>query len=184
MRHCSDARGRSPLPECGHLAGAAWRLCYGVSVLLSASCHQLHNLSFVTAVIGEVGVVPDSRGTRLYGDGARYMVPGHPLPNVGLWQEPQQLAGALIAVSTRMRVRRYLELGIYTAWSTCLISAYFTRVAAAARAASDWAAGWAAGWAAADWAAAVVAAVSTLSPSTSLPRWSMVPPARCSTFST
>ena len=35
---------------------------------------------------------------------------------------------ALGAVARKMRIRRYLELGIYTAWSTTTIVAFFTRV--------------------------------------------------------
>lgn len=132
LPHCTDdAQRRPPLPPCKELSGAPLRLCRGVALFLSASCAELANHTYVTNTIGSIGVVPDSRGSRLYGQGAKHIVPGHARPNVGLWQEPQQLASALIAIASRVRVRRYLELGVYTAWSTCAISAFFTRASGA-----------------------------------------------------
>ena len=42
-------------------------------------------------------------------------------------QQPEQLAAALVAVSRRTRIVRYLEVGVYTAWSTCTIAAFLSR---------------------------------------------------------
>jgi hypothetical protein len=106
------------------------RLCLGVKALLSASCEQLGNSSFMREAIGAIGMVPDSRHDRLYGAAAKYMVHSS-LPNAGLWQDPQQLAVALIELAARnSHVGSYVEVGVYTAWSTCTIAAYFTRAAA------------------------------------------------------
>ena len=111
MRSCSDA-ALPPLPDCNGLDAAHDRLCRGVRSILGGSCAALTNISRLATVIAEIGVVPDSRGQHLYGAGAKQMVrsPGG-VPNVGLWQEPLQLAAALIEVATSRTVHRYVEVG-------------------------------------------------------------------------
>lgn len=127
LPHCTDARRSPSIPSCLEVTGFSLRLCNGVVAILLASCAELGNHTRLTEIVGAIGSVPDTRGSKLYGINSKYMVP-HSLPNVGLWQEAPQLASALGAVARKMRVRRYLELGIYTAWSTVTIAAFFTRV--------------------------------------------------------
>lgn len=133
LPHCRDVDAlpstRIPAP-CHGLQKSdrhAFRLCHGVAAILRAPCADLANLTFMTAAVGAIGMVPDTRGKQLYGNDAKYMVHAG-APSVGLWQEPRQLAAALISVAHRIHVRRYVEIGIYTAWSTCTIAAYLARV--------------------------------------------------------
>ena len=103
---CSDTP--IPLPEvCSKFpptAAHSYNLCVGLKKILSAPCSALYNHTFLESAIATVGVVPDTREERLYGESAKHMVKGlygsqHYKPNVGLWQEPQQLAAALIAAA-------------------------------------------------------------------------------------
>ena len=136
LTSCSDTP--IPLPEvCSKFpptAAHSYNLCVGLKKILSAPCSALYNHTFLESAIATVGVVPDTREERLYGESAKHMVKGlygsqHYKPNVGLWQEPQQLAAALIAAAKHLKdVTRYVEVGFYTAWSTCVIAAYFNRL--------------------------------------------------------
>ena len=40
---------------------------------------------------------------------------------VGVWQNPEQLAEALLHVGATLRVRRYLEVGVFSGW-TCAVA--------------------------------------------------------------
>ena len=94
LPHCRDDSAQLSLPSCtgadldGRAAALEGRLCKGIRALLSSTCAQLSNVTYVYAAIGDVGMVPDSRRERLYGDAARYMVKS-PIPNAGLWQDPR-----------------------------------------------------------------------------------------------
>ena len=50
------------------------------------------------------------------------------LTQVGLWQNPMQIAAALIHVGSRVAVHRYIEVGVYTAWTCGFVSTFLRRV--------------------------------------------------------
>jgi len=89
-------------------------------------------VSFVRSLVEEVGLTPDGRGAQLYGrEAAKKMVQAPTSAarkKVGLWQNPQQIAAALVHVGSRVAVHRYIEVGVYTAWTCCFVSAYLRRV--------------------------------------------------------
>jgi hypothetical protein len=101
------------------------RLCEGVQIMLRANCSQLGSLDFMIDVIERIGLVNDARGARLYGPASKYMI--HGSGRAGLWQEPQQIAKAMISVAQRVRVQRYVEVGVFTAWTTTVVAAYMSR---------------------------------------------------------
>jgi len=47
----------------------------------------------------------------------------------GLWQDPTQLAAALLQLgSSRKEIRTYVEVGCFTAWTTAVVATYLQRV--------------------------------------------------------
>jgi hypothetical protein len=46
----------------------------------------------------------------------------------GLWQDPKQLASALIEATAHGEVLSYVELGVHTAWTACTVGAYLSRM--------------------------------------------------------
>lgn len=111
-----------------HSGKAHPRLCAGLLTILSANCSSLNSLPYLTGVIEQIGLVNDARGVRLYGTQSVHRIAGAST-RAGLWQEPQQIAGAMIAVGRKLSpVRRYVEVGVYTAWTTTVMATYLQRV--------------------------------------------------------
>lgn len=109
------------------------RLCLGVDRVLRASCHELLDETFLADVVRAIGLAPNWRGARIYGfEAAAAFPPRGAAPGAGLFQLPQQLAAALVHLST-MRIGSYLELGVYTGWTACLVVAYLSRWAPSSR---------------------------------------------------
>ena len=100
-------------------------LCAGVGGILAASCNKLSNHTWLTSAIGAIGLVPDTRRERLYGDAAVHMVSNR---RAGLWQDPKQLASALIEATAHGEILNYVELGVHTAWTACTVGAYLSRL--------------------------------------------------------
>lgn len=91
---------------------------------------MLVNASFLANVVRSIGLVRDSRNTRLYGRESQHQVGQHQADadsqHQGLYQDPLQI-GAAMAYLARQRVRTYLELGVWSAWTTVLMSAHLSR---------------------------------------------------------
>ena len=116
---------------CATVQGAATWLCSGLLRMQRASCEQLGSVDFLKAIVLQVGLKPDGRAEKLYGNASRSMVVVHGKSakgKVGLWQSPDQIAAALIHVGSRVDVSRYIEVGVYTAWTCSFVSAYLRRV--------------------------------------------------------
>lgn len=133
LARCSDDRPPAPAvcPPDAHP-----RLCAGVRLLQRANCAELADAEFLATAIETVGLVPDFRAKQLYGPAAKHMVDNCAKQTlstcwklrVGLWQNPRQLAEAMVHVGTRLRVSTYLEVGVYAAWTCTVISAYLGRI--------------------------------------------------------
>ena len=111
--------------------GAAGGLCAGLVRIQRATCAELASHSFMMSVVEQIGLTPDSRGKQLYGNSSKAIVEVHGKAargKVGLWQSPAQIAAALIYVGSRAEVRRYIEVGVYTAWTCSFVSTYLRRV--------------------------------------------------------
>lgn len=102
---------------CDRVQGAARWLCNGAMHLQRATCAQLADHAFMRAAVESVGLTPDARGSALYGNASHHMVEVHGTAarkKVGLWQNPTQLAAALIHIGSHVPVHRYIEVGVYT----------------------------------------------------------------------
>lgn len=121
------------LKACGGVDSSnAARLCTAVTTILEkASCEELASQEYLVHLIEKVGLSGDLRKERLYGQSLKYMrrIGSHS----GLWQDPQQIAGALLNLGLHARRAppptpfSYVEVGVFTAWSCCIISAYLRR---------------------------------------------------------
>lgn len=109
------------------------RLCAGLARISAAPCNLLQNASFVADVVRAIGLVNDPRGCALYGahDCMHVVNDGHGT-TAGVYQSPNQIAKALIALS-RLGIATYLEVGIHAAWTTALMTAYLDRFAVGLR---------------------------------------------------
>ena len=129
-------------------------LCRGVELLLHNGSAQLHDVHYVADVIRRIGLYRDPRGVRFYGVESEHQSvirqPGA-LPDwqnskthgtssgayenyEGIWQEPVQLASALVHLARIAPLGghiSYLDLGVWTGWSTCFVAAYLMRISAA-----------------------------------------------------
>jgi hypothetical protein len=131
---CQPPLTLSPPMQCAEHTNMG-ALCQAVTtILVDASCEELHSQPFVQRLIEKVGLVGDLRRERIYGAAAKHMrrMGSHS----GLWQDPQQISRALIVLGEVRRRDptvpfRYVEVGVYTAWTCCLVSAYLRRVAGA-----------------------------------------------------
>ena len=114
--------GAHKLPRC------TGRLCDGVRHLLTARCDQLGELDFVAELVRAVGLVPDFRGCRLYGQECGAAVPGHDAVRnqLGMYQDPVQL-GSVLRFLRSLGVETYLEVGINGGWTSCFVAAYLLR---------------------------------------------------------
>lgn len=132
MSHSGRSCGhRVQLPANVHCGGQTQqRLCRGVQRILQASCTELRDESFLADTIRCIGLSPSVRGCRLYGRECKHMIRdsdgGDSTIAVGVYQQPVQLAAALIQLS-RLRASTYAELGIFAGWTTAVLSAYLTR---------------------------------------------------------
>ena len=122
---------RVQLPANVHCGGQTQqRLCRGVQRILQASCMELRDESFLADTIRGIGLTPSVRGCRLYGRECKHMIRdsdgGDSTIAVGVYQQPVQLAAALIQLS-RLHASTYAELGIFAGWTTAVLSAYLTR---------------------------------------------------------
>jgi len=128
---CVDGDPQQVSLSCTQIAGAAAGLCAGLLRIQQASCAQLSDHAFVQSLVERVGLTPDGRGSALYGKAAASIVPVHGKSakhKVGLWQNPMQIAAALIHVGSRVAVHRYIEVGVYTAWTCGFVSTFLRRV--------------------------------------------------------
>jgi len=128
MPSCLPARHLDCLTDASSQPTDRGRLCAGVARILAASCEDLMSVDWLTEAIGRIGLVPDTRHSRLYGSAASYMVGS---TKAGLWQDPRQLATALLEATAHHQAQSYLEIGVYTAWTTCVNSGYLARMASA-----------------------------------------------------
>jgi len=104
---------------------AQGRLCSGMRQLLVADCAQLVNQSFLEEQICAVGLADlKERSPGVYGPATLRCI----VAEGGLAQQPEQLASALVHLS-RLRIRSYLELGIFSGFTSTLISTYLRRFA-------------------------------------------------------
>ena len=120
---------------------AARSLCRGIQAVLTASCAELSQVSFVRTTIEAVGLNGNKMSSkdveRTFGKELARRSVWNRNKLEGLWQDPLQLASALVHISqhsdmlaetdVRGGVSRYVEVGVYTAWTTCLIGAYARR---------------------------------------------------------
>jgi len=111
-------------------------LCAGVVRIQSARCAELSEVAFLQSVIEHVGLTKDKRAEWLYGSAAQFMIKStgsdKRYMRGGLWQEPLQLAPALAAIgalAAKEPIRSYVEVGVFSAWTCVLVSAYLRRFA-------------------------------------------------------
>ena len=126
--------------SCG---GHPWvQLCQGVATIGSTPQLELRNVDVLRRILLQIGLVPDSRGATIYGGAADYMIRLNQRTNaslatiqtdwrnkygaqtVGLWQDPLQIASALVFLGKSVNIRRYMEVGVWSAWTTAVIAAY------------------------------------------------------------
>ena len=135
--HRGSALLRQPPCKCraadtSSCSAVSTRLCVGLAMIFNASCEQLGSVPFMVSVVTQIGLVPDSRGPQLYGKYLPAMLNGRVYGGrVGLWQNPEQLAAALVYVARAQEpTHSYVEVGVYSMWTHCLLAAYLQRAAA------------------------------------------------------
>jgi len=109
-------------------------LCLGVASILNATCAELLDEEFLQQVARRVGLVNDFRGARIFGAEAKHMrraaTKTEKGKRPGMFQDPHQLAAALVHLGrSPIPIRTYLELGVLSAWSNAIISAFLKRKA-------------------------------------------------------
>jgi hypothetical protein len=117
--------------ESGHHAKRISTLHEGLRQIQLASCDMLRSHEFMQSAIEHIGLKHDARGKALYGNASRHMLerPSPWSPQLGLWQDPSQLAAALVQLGSSQReVRSYIEIGCATGWTACVLAAYMQRV--------------------------------------------------------
>ena len=135
LRYCTE-EDRLPEVNCG-LLHHRWynyvdhvkpRLCAAVNAMRAASCAQLGSVSFVQALVERAGLFGNrgSSSVHVYGPAAVHTI--HGAGPSGLWQDPLQLATALIYLGARVDVRTYVEYGVWSCWTATFVSAYLQRV--------------------------------------------------------
>jgi hypothetical protein len=108
----------------------AQHLCHGLRRIQHATCADLSRHSFVQEAIGKIGLTWDGRKADLYGtSGLQHMLPRPFMGHTGLWQDPSQLAAALLSLGASVReIRTYAEVGCFTAWTSAVVATYLQRV--------------------------------------------------------
>jgi hypothetical protein len=131
---CLDVSILPPL-SCATITGAALLLCRGAQRIRASSCASLRDVRHVKSIIEGIGLVPDARGAWLYGSASRFQVnaSGWGATRVGLWQDPLQIAAALVHLARSSgtlipHIRTYAEVGVYTAWTCVVVSAFLARI--------------------------------------------------------
>ena len=128
LRNCIDA---PVVPYSSFGCEANTRLCRGVyTILHNASCGELGSLPFLVSLIERIGLAGDLRGHVIYGPKSKSM--NRPGSRSGLWQDPTQIASAILRLGSRLRrepqaLFRYVEVGVFTAWTSCVVAAYLRR---------------------------------------------------------
>ena len=123
---CSDHQVLMPHIACDQLEEP--HLCRSaVRIGRNATCAQLGSLSFLAETIESLGLSATGRGCRLYGPACASMViePNKTGTN-GVFQEPRQFASTLLGLRG-LQVSTYMEVGIHTAWTMCIIASYLSR---------------------------------------------------------
>ena len=119
------------------------RQCRGIQRILDASCSQLGSVAYLESVILDVGLMGGTETTTtllsMYGPQNLRAVYRQDNEH-GLWQDPWQLAHAFTAIGEALvdsdaqgAVSRYIEIGVYTGWTTCLVAAFVRRMTGRAR---------------------------------------------------
>ena len=134
---CTPPRALSPPLSC-NTGTANGALCAAiVTIVEAATCDELASQPYVQSLIEKVGLAGDVRGARIYGDDKRLM--RHVGSHTGLWQDPRQISRAMMALGSlppqpaKEAPFRYVEVGVFTAWTCCIVSAFLSRVAAGNR---------------------------------------------------
>ena len=130
MSRCTDYGGSPPMvtPRWCEERKLGWTMaiCKAAATFLAAKCAEMEDVRFVQRVIRSVGLVPDARGARLYGVESTRM---KHMVTSGVLQDPNQLAAALIHLGrSPSPINTYLEVGVWSAHTNVLISAYLKRV--------------------------------------------------------
>ena len=133
LPYCTDGQAAHVTLEgvCKSIQGQAGVFCHTLHEMQLASCEELASETFMRGMVEKAGLTPDTRGAQIYGNSSTYQVQVHGKSarhKVGLWQSPAQIAAALIHVGSRIEVRRYIEVGVFTAWTCCFVSTYLRRV--------------------------------------------------------
>ena len=138
LPHCQDSNREAVVFQdsaCASQSQAQRRLCNGIKRIQQATCAELGSEQFMIDVISSIGLCPDGRGSKLYGNFTKAMVAvaaegggKGDERRVGLWQNPAQIAPALIHIaSLSHKTRSYVEVGVYSMWTTAVAAAYFRR---------------------------------------------------------
>jgi len=92
-----------------------------VDTIKKVSLNELHNVEFVSSLIKNVGLYPDTRN--LYGKDKIYECA---IPKQGLWQQPHELAEFLIFLSD-MHISSGIEIGTGSGYTAVIMAAYLQR---------------------------------------------------------
>lgn len=144
---CRGLLQRGAAPSCSGPSPSS-TLCAGIVAMhKNATCKQLADVEFVADVIRGIGLYRDPRGVAFYGVESVHqtnLVKGGPLPSWqnkgehatyegsydnynGIWQDPVQLASALVFLARRGEaIETYLEVGVWTGWTHSFICAYLS----------------------------------------------------------
>ena len=119
------------------------RQCRGIQRILDAQCSQLASVAFLESVVLGIGLMggTETQTTLLSMYGSQSLSAVYRQDNAhGLWQDSWQLAHALTAIGEALEdsdshgsVSRYIEIGVYTGWTNCLVAAFVRRMTGRAR---------------------------------------------------
>ena len=120
---CTERSVSRSLPSCT----GDDRLCNSVAKIYGATCANLSDVNWIATLVEDTGLtrsgVPGQSSDRLYGVEA-----GHVVNSGGLYQDPRQIALAMIHLGHTLDVHTYVEYGVWTAWTFTLMSSYLARV--------------------------------------------------------
>jgi len=102
----------------------SYKLLRGVDAIQRANLTDLKDRTFVANLIRQIGLRHEKRdrALNLYGNDSIYMNTYGP----GLWQIPDQLAGALVHLS-QYSIDSVLEIGTCDGWTSTVMAAYLQR---------------------------------------------------------